>query len=142
MPDFVYLTAEQIELIHAGVLAKSGGLFGTREFGVLVGFESSPRQSVFGKELHPTLFHKAAVYIRTIINQHPFLDGNKRTGIISAFTFLEVNGYRITATDDDVFDYALVVATQKPESESVAVWLKLHAKKARAAKSRGKRKKR
>ena len=88
MLEVIYLTAEQLELIHAGVLAKSGGLFGTREPGVIAGLGSSPRQSVFGKELHPTLFHKAAVYMHTIITQHPFLDGNKRIGIISAFTFL------------------------------------------------------
>ena len=127
MLEIVYLTAEQIELIHAGVLAKSGGLFGTREPGVLAGLESSPRQSVFGKELHPTLFHKAAAYMRTIINQHPFLDGNKRTGMMSAFTFLEVNGYRVTATDDEVFNLALVIATEKPEGDVIASWLEIHS---------------
>lgn len=127
MLEIIYLTAEQIELIHAGVLAKSGGLFGTREYGVLAGLESSPRQSVFGKELYPTLFHKAAVYMRTIINQHPFLDGNKRTGMMSGFTFLEVNGYRITASDDEVFDLALVIATEKPEGDVIALWLEAHS---------------
>ena len=127
MLEVIYLTAEQIELIHAGVLAKSGGLFGTRERGVLAGLESSPRQSVFGKELHPTLFHKAAAYIRTIIIQHPFLDGNKRTGMMSGFTFLEVNGYRITASDDEVFDLALVIATEKPEGDVIALWLEAHS---------------
>lgn len=127
MLEIIYLTAEQVELIHAGVLAKSGGLFGTREHGVLAGLESSPRQSVFGKELHPTLFHKAAAYMRTIINQHPFLDGNKRTGMMSGFTFLEVNGYRITASDDEVFEYALSIATEKPEGDSIALWLEEHS---------------
>lgn len=130
----IYLTVEQLELIHAGILAKSGGLFGTRELGIIVGLESSPRQSVFGKELHPTLFHKAAVYMHTIITQHPFLDGNKRTGIMSAFTFLEVNGYKITATDSEVFEYALFVATGKPEKDIIAHWLKSRSKKARAQK--------
>lgn len=142
MLKIIYLTAEQLELIHAGVLAKTGGLFGTREPGALAGLESSPRQSVFGKELHPTLFHKAAVYMRTIITQHPFLDGNKRTGMMSAFTFLEVNGYRMTATDDGVFEYALFVATEKPEGDIIARWLEAHTTKVRAAKPRGKRKKR
>ena len=142
MLKIVYLTAEQIELIHAGILAKSGGLFGTREPGVVAGLESSPRQSVFGKELHLTLFHKAAVYMRTIIAQHPFLDSNKRTGMMSAFTFLEVNGYHMTATDGEVFEYALFMATEKPEGDIVALWLESHAKKIRAAKPRGKRKKR
>lgn len=132
MPKLVYLNAEHLELVHAGILAKSGGLFGTREPGVLVGLESSLRQSVFGKELHPTLFHKAAVYMRTIITRHPFLDGNKRTGMISAFTFLELNGYRMTTTDSEVFEYALLVATEKPENDAITAWLKSHAKKTRS----------
>jgi death on curing protein len=140
MLEVIYLTAEQIELIHAGVLAKSGGLFGTREPGVLAGLESSPRQDVFGKELHPTLFHKTAVYMRTIITQHPFLDGNKRTGIMSSFTFLEVNGYRMIATDDEVFKYALFTATEKPDGDAIARWLESHATKVSAAKPRGKKK--
>lgn len=140
MPDIIYLTAEQLELVHAGVLAKSGGLFGTRELDVITGLESSPRQNVFGKELHPTLFHKAAVYMRTIITQHPFLDGNKRTGIMSTFTFLEVNGYLMTATNDEVFNYALFVATEKPEGDIIAEWLKSHSKKTRIQKPRRNRK--
>ncbi len=131
MHNIVYLTAEQLELIHAGVLAKSGGLFGTRERNVLVGLESSPRQSVFGKELYPTLFLKASVYAHSIIAYHPFLDGNKRTGIISAFTFLELNGYRIVATDDEVFTYVLMIATENSEIEQIAQWFKKRAVKPR-----------
>lgn len=131
MPSIAYLTAAQLELIHAGVLAKSGGLFGTRTAHVLEKLESLPQLAVFGKELYPTIFDKAAAYARTIITEHPFLDGNKRTGMMSAFTFLEINGYRMTATDDDVFDYALVIATQKPESEVIGAWLALHAAKLR-----------
>ncbi|HEX2792574.1 MAG TPA: type II toxin-antitoxin system death-on-curing family toxin [Candidatus Paceibacterota bacterium] len=133
MPKLIYLTREQLELIHAGVLAKSAGLFGTREHGVLLGLEDSPRQEVFGKELYPTIFHKAAVYARTIITQHPFLDGNKRTGIMAALTFLDVNGHTITASDDDVFDEALAIATQKPEIEEIAAWLESHTMKAASA---------
>lgn len=136
MPDIHILSAEQLELIHAGVLAKSGGLFGTREPNVLLKLESSPRQAVFGRELYPTLFHKAALYMRTIIAEHPFLDGNKRTGMMAAFTLLEVNGYRMTATDDNVFDYALIVATHKPEIDAIAIWLKGKARLTRSPKKR------
>lgn len=125
----VLLTAEQLELIHAGVLAKSGGLFGTRHPGVLASLETKPLQSVFGKTLYPTVFEKAAVYAETIISQHPFVDGNKRTGMMASFTFLEVNGFRVTATDDDVFTYALVIATKKPSIQEMAVWFDTHTKK-------------
>lgn len=139
MPN-IYLTVEQLELIHAGVLAKSGGLFGTREPGVVAKLGSLPRQAVFGKELYPTMFHKAGVYLRTIITEHPFLDGNKRTGMMAAFTFLEVNGYQVTATDDDVFTFALVVATEKPEIGVVAEWLKSHTATAGGQKRTAKKK--
>ena len=125
----IHLIAEQVELIHAGVLAKSGGLFGTRDTRILEKLESSPRQAVFGKELYPTLFHKAAVYAHTIIAEHPFLDGNKRTGMIAAFTFLDVNEYKSTATDNEVFEYAITIATEKIEIEAIAHWLKSHSRK-------------
>lgn len=140
LEKIVYLTAEQITLIHAGVLAKSGGLFGTRSAVVLEKLATSPHQAVFGKELYPTLSHKASVYLRTIIAEHPFLDGNKRTGIMVAFTFLEVNGMRIIADDDEVFRYALAVAVEKPDIEAIAHWLSRHAKKVRAASPRGAKK--
>jgi death on curing protein len=135
MRKILYLTAEQLELIHAGVLAKSGGLFGTREPNVLRKLETSPEQAVFGKELYPTLFHKAAVYARTIIAEHPFLDGNKRTGMIAAFAFLEVNEQVVTATDDEVFDCALAIATKKLDIEAIAEWLRTHSRKVRAKKT-------
>lgn len=124
-----YLTGEQLELIHAGILAKSGGLFGTRTPGVLAGLETTSRQEVYGKELYPTIHEKAAVYARVIITQHPFLDGNKRSGIMAAFTFLEVNGYRMTATNDEVFDYAREIATHSPEIPSIASWLEAHCER-------------
>jgi death-on-curing protein len=132
MPSLLYLTAEQIELIHAAVLAKSGGLFGTRTPGVLASLEASPRQSVFGQELYPTPHHKAAVYARSIIAEHPFADGNKRTGMMTAFTFLEINGYTMTATDRAVFEYAIAIATDKPELADIALWLKKHSRKPRS----------
>jgi death on curing protein len=124
----IFLTAARLELIHAGVLAKSGGLFGTRDSRVLLKLEDSPQQAVFGKELYPTLFHKAGVYARTIITEHPFLDGNKRTGMIAALTFLEVNGLTLTQTDDDIYTYAIAIATQKLGIEDIAKWLKAHTK--------------
>ncbi len=136
MLNIIYLTAEQIELVHAGVLAKSGGLFGTRESGVLIGLESSPRQAVFGKELYPTIFNKAAVYLRTVTSEHPFLDGNKRTGIMAAFTFLEVNEYVVTATDNEVFEYVLSVATERPDIEAITAWLESHTKPVKRGKKR------
>lgn len=128
--NLIFLTAEQLELIHAGVLAKSGGAYGTRNPGLLQSLETKPKQAFYGKVLYPSVLEKAAVYMHTIITMHPFVDGNKRTGMMATFTFLEVNGYRVTATDDAVFEYALFVATKKPEVSEIAAWLKKRTKKA------------
>jgi death-on-curing protein len=124
----IFLTVAQLELIYAGVLAKSGGLYGTRNPGVLAALETKPRQKVFGKVLCRTLYEQAAVYAETIISQYPFVDGNKRTGIMAAFTFLEVNGRRVIASDNEVFDYALEIATDRLSIKHIAHWLRQHTK--------------
>ncbi len=129
MAKLILLTVEQLELIHAAVLAKSGGLFGTRDPSTLKSLETKPLQAVFGKTLYPTIFQKAATYAYLIITQHPFADGNKRTGVMSALTFLEVNGYDIVATDDELFDLALHIVTKKPDVADIAEWFATHTQK-------------
>jgi len=88
-----------------------------------------PQQTAFGKELYPSVFLKAAVYARSIIMNHPFIDGNKRTGVTSAFVFLEWNGYESTAKEGEVEEFALKVVTEKFSLEIIADWFKKHSKK-------------
>ena len=106
-----------------------GGAHGVRDRELLLSVEQLPKQSAFGKDLYPTIFVKAAVYARNIITSHPFFDGNKRTGITCASVFLENNGYEFIAKKGELEDYAVFIATKKPELEEVAAWLKKRSKR-------------
>ena len=129
-----YLSEAKILLIHSRVVDETGGLHGVRDRHAIASVAGQPRQAVFGKELYPTLFLKAAVYARNIIAHHPFLDGNKRTGITVASVFLEESGYRIDAKEGEFYSLALHIAEDKWDYEEIAPWFtaratKLHKKK-------------
>lgn len=124
-----YLTVRQILLIHSLVIDETGGSHGVRDHNAILSLEASPRQSVFGKELYPTIFMKAAVYARGIIMNHPFLDGNKRTGMTTASVFIANNGYKIYAEEGEVEEFALCVVSEKLDLEEIAEWFKSHSKK-------------
>ncbi|TSC55567.1 MAG: death on curing protein [Parcubacteria group bacterium Greene0714_21] len=119
-----YLTKEQILLIHSMIIDETGGSHGVRDYDAILSLESLPRQSVFGKELYPTLFAKAAVYARNIISGHPFVDGNKRTAMTAASVFLEDNGYKLAAEKGTVEKFALRLIKEKLNIEAIASWFK------------------
>ena len=117
-----YLTKEQLLLIHSMVIDETGGAHGVRDYGAILGLESLPRQSAFGKELYPTLFPKAAIYARSIISGHPFVDGNKRTAMTAASVFLENNGYKLAVEKGMVEKFALRLTEEKLTIEVIASW--------------------
>lgn len=122
MPSTAYLEEEEIVLIHNRVVEQTGGLQGIRNPGAVASVAHQPRQAVFGKDLYPTVFLKAAVYAFNIITQHPFVDGNKRTGVSCASVFLECNGYEVQAKEGELFTLALAIAEQKVPYEEIAAW--------------------
>lgn len=124
-----YLTKEQILLIHSLVIDETGGMHGVRDLGAIIGLEDTPKQKVFGKELYPTPFLKAAVYARNIIMYHPFLDGNKRTGMTSASVFLEDTGYVFIGREGDIEKFAVKIIHEKLDYGDIADWFTKHSKK-------------
>ena len=87
---------------------------------------SAPDQKIFGIERYPSIFNKAAAYLFFIIKDHIFCDGNKRTGMIAAFTFLDLNGLEISrkVTWNRIVNYAERIASCKPTIEHISKWLK------------------
>ncbi len=83
-----WLHLDDIELIHMQIIDASGGSQGIRDRGRIESALAAMQQEVFGTELYATIFEKAAVLLRGIMADHPFVDGNKRTGIMSALIFL------------------------------------------------------
>jgi death-on-curing protein len=118
-----YLTSEQVLFIHARLIAETGGSPGVRD---LARLESAVArlQAVFsGKKIYPNVFLKAAALLDSLINNHPFVDGNKRTGITAAALFLQANGRQLTANTTDLEEFTLQAATSHLDLLILADWL-------------------
>lgn len=124
-----YVTPEEILILHARVLDATGGIHGIRDVGLLTSVCRRPQASFGGKEQFASLFEKAAVYLDGLARYHVFLDGNKRTAVVSCARFLFVNGYELTATNKEVERYVLFLVNKKPEIPEIARWMKHHVKK-------------
>jgi len=122
-----YLTAADILRIHSYIIDETGGSHGLRDRGAVESVVATPQQSFFGKEIHDTVFKKAAVYLFQIAMNHPFVDGNKRTAITAAGIFLEENGYMLAMEDGVAEDFMVHIVEDKLEREAIADWLKSHS---------------
>jgi death-on-curing protein len=113
---------------HQQSLAQFGGSAGVRDEGLLDSALGKPQNLfAYGK---PTLFDLAASYAFGLIRNHPFIDGNKRTGFIVAVLFLELNGYRFNATEVDAALQTLALAAGELTEAQYAAWLKESSQKA------------
>ena len=122
-----YLTAEQVLFIHARLIAETGGLHGVRDLSMLESAVGQPAASFDGRDLYPDPFTKAAALMESLINNHPFVDGNKRTGITAAALFLRINGFKLTANPAELEKNTLLVAQNKMSLAEIADWLRQNA---------------
>ncbi len=123
-----YLTPEQILFLHARLIDETGGRHGLRDLGLLESATARPRATFGGEDLYPDLFSQAAALMDSLIHNHPFVDGNKRTGISAAALFLMVNGYRLAATNPELDAFTRRVAEARPDLSEIADWLKAHSR--------------
>ena len=124
-----YLTVKDVLLLHNLAIDESGGSHGLRDLGLLESAVARPQASFGGEDLYPTIFIKAGTLVHSLLRNHPFVDGNKRTSMFSAMTFLELNGYRFIAKQKEVVNFALKVENERLSVEEIAKWLKGHVKK-------------
>lgn len=124
-----FLDVEDVLLIHADQLERYGGLAGLRDHGLLVSAVSMPRSTYGGEFLHGDLFAMAAAYLFHITRNHPFLDGNKRTGAAAALVFLDLHGIVVTAADDTLYDLVIDVAKGDASKDAVAEFLQTHSRR-------------
>ena len=123
------INIEQLLQLHVVVIKETGGSNGLRDLGRLEAALATQTQEVFGEELYKTIFEKAAALVRGIIGDHPFVDGNKRTGILAGLTFLDINGFRFVAKSGELEDFAVKVAVDKLDVLAIAEWLEKNSKK-------------
>lgn len=121
-----YLTLEEILRLHFQIVEDFGGSHGVRDENRLQSVVAAPKQEIFGQEQYPELCEKAAVYLRNIIGDHPFSDGNKRTAVAVCGIFLFRNGRKLTAMPRELEDFAVQVATEHLDVQAIAAWLVAH----------------
>ena len=121
MKEPVWISRPEALAIHAEMLARFGGLEGLRDEGLLDSALNRP-VNLFHYET-PSLWQMAAEYAAGIIRNHPFLDGNKRTGFLSAALFIELNGYQFTAPEEEAVYFTRSLAAGEMEAAAYALWL-------------------
>ena len=121
-----YVSLEEILRLHFQLIEDFGGSHGVRDENRLKSVVEASKQAVFGQEQYPSLFEKAAIYLRNIIGDHPFSDGNKRTAITLCGIFLARNNKRLSAFPQDLENFTVKVATERLDIIAVARWLEKH----------------
>ena len=122
----IKLSKEQIVSILSILISKTGGVDGIRDNGLVESAINLPFQTFDGEELYPTVFEKAACLCYGLVNNHPFLDGNKRIGILAILTFLEINKVIVTVTDGELIRLGLDIASGKMNQYQICEWIILH----------------
>lgn len=118
-----YLTGEQVIQIHKLLIAQSGGSSGLRDQGALESTLAQPRMTFDGIDLYATLLEKVAALGFSLIQNHPFVDGNKRIGHAAMEIMLYLNRYEITANVDEQEQLILTVASGQLSRENLTAWL-------------------
>jgi death on curing protein len=116
----IFLTVEEVMNFHMEIIRELGGAHGIREMGLLISAVEMPKAAMFGEFLHVTIYEKAAAYLFHIVRNHPFLDGNKRSGLVTALTFLEVNGVVLEYDENQLEELVIQVADGKADKAVVA----------------------
>jgi death-on-curing protein len=116
------LTLMEVLELHRRVIEQSGGASGIRDLGLLESAIAQPRMTFDGEDLYPGLLEKAAALGFSIIMNHPFLDGNKRTGHAATETFLVLHGLEINASIDEQERVVLAIAAGELRREAFAEW--------------------
>lgn len=97
-----------------------------RDHGLLASALARPEASMFGEDAYATLELKAAALFSSLAQNHPLIDGNKRLSLILTFSFIEINGFLLTFTNDEAFDLVLAVARSELELDEIAERLASH----------------
>ena len=122
---------EESRQIHRTLIKLFGGLDGIRDLPALKSALARPFQTFDHEDLHPTPIHKAASLIESILINHPFIDGNKRTGYVALRSFLLSNGLDIVATQEEKYAFVIDIASGNIQFEQIVEWLNSHTAEVR-----------
>lgn len=127
MKKLIWIDERDALALHGRLLALEGGPSGVRDKGLLDSALARPRQlHAYGND--PDVIDMAAAYTAGIVRNHPFVDGNKRTGFVIGVLFLEMNGYRFTATEESAAQIIISLASGSLDEAALGAWMRANAK--------------
>lgn len=129
MKKVKFITSEQAIFYQQKIVKATGGSLGLRDLGLLESAINRPKATFDGKDLYPKVLEKAAALFHSMILNHPFLDGNKRTALAVLYEFLKHNGYQLKATEKELIEFPLRIERKDMDIKEIAKWLKKHVKK-------------
>ncbi len=124
-----YLSITQVLAIHDQMIKRFGGSAGVRDLGLIKSAIARPQATFDGVDLYQTLFDKAAALLQSLLKNHPFIDGNKRTALSSAGIFLASNGYKLMNRHKQEVTFTLAVANDKLTLQDISNWFKKYSTK-------------
>ena len=124
------ITKEQVLLLHKSIFERYGGSYGVRDENLLDSALEAPFQTFAGQDLYPNDLDKIVRLGYGLIGNHPFHDGNKRIGALALLTLLELNGYKINATNKEFADviYGVASGSQEVDYETFLAWVEQHTR--------------
>ena len=125
--DIIFLDLEVVLTIHADQIQHYGGSAEIRDKRLLESAVAMPQASFFCNYAHKCIYGMAAAYLFHIVMNHPFVDGNKRTGTVAAIAFLQLNGIRVKPDNDAFVKFVLAVAQGQKTKPQVTEFLKQHS---------------
>lgn len=120
------LTVEEITALHTRLTARTGGSDGLRDRGLLESAVYSAQTSFAGQEVYPTLDEKAARLMYALVNNHAFVDGNKRIGVLAMLVTLRLNGAALRYSQEELACLGLDAASGKADYEAILAWIRAH----------------
>ena len=130
-----YISLDIVIAIHDDMVEKYGGNSGIRDLGLIQSAIARPQSSFQGEDLYANIFDKAAALFHSIIFNHAFIDGNKRTAMSSTAWFLSINEYTFDVDDKEFVNFPLQVENNHLSIGKISEWLKTHSRKINTAKS-------
>ena len=121
-----YLSLQEVISLHSLLIAQSGGSSGLRDRGALESAVAQPEATFGGEDLYPGLASKAAALGHSLIQNHPFVDGNKRIGHAAMEVFLLLNGHEVDASVDEQEQIIIEVASGTVSRIELGEWLREH----------------
>ncbi|MGA2141701.1 MAG: type II toxin-antitoxin system death-on-curing family toxin [Brevinematales bacterium] len=118
---------EEVIIIHEKLIDTFGGIKGIRDLGLLDSAINRPFMTFEQKDLYKTIFEKASALIHGLIQNHPFIDGNKRIGYFIFRAFLLHEGFDINADEDEKYNFVISIANDSCSYSDILKWLKKHA---------------